>query len=107
MIPVHGNVRALLVVNFGATKTWDACATITSAEQTASIPGLRTTDRIIGVTKPTAQAGLGIAGWRVSAADTIAITFDNPTAGNITPTASEVYTAIIARPENTRTDAVA
>ena len=36
-----------------------------------------------------------------SAADTIAITFDNPTAATITPTALESYVAFIFRPEHT------
>ena len=44
------------------------------------------------------QAGLGIVGARVSAADTLAITFCNvPTGGNITPTASEVYQVVAFR----------
>lgn len=105
MLPIHGNARNILAVQFGADKTWSETATITTAEQTATLKGLKTTDLIIGVTKPTAQAGLGIVGWRVSAADTIAITFVNPTAGGVTATALETYTAFIFRPEATRTDA--
>jgi hypothetical protein len=57
-------------------------ATITTAEQTFAVPGLETTD-VVFVNKPTLTAGLGIAGARVSAADTLAITFVNPTAGAI------------------------
>ena len=49
------------------------------------------------VNKPTAQAGLGIVGARVSAADTLAITFSNNTGSGITPTASEVYKVIAFR----------
>jgi hypothetical protein len=64
----------------------------TSAEQTFATTGigLLTTDLIL-VNKPTAQAGLIIGGTRVSAADTLAITFGNLTAASITPTASQVY----------------
>lgn len=106
MVPISGNIVNILSVEFGSDKTWSETATITTAEQTATLKGLRTTDKIIGVSKPTAQPGLGIVGWRVSAADTIAITFDNPTAAGITPTAAETYTAFVAREEGKRTDFV-
>lgn len=70
----------------------------TSAEQTLTVTGLvAATDYIIGVSKPTAQAGLGIVGWRVSANDTLALTFMNATAGGITPTAGQTYTIFIWR----------
>lgn len=70
----------------------------TTAEQTfaATGIGLLTTD-YVGVNKPTAQAGLGIVGARVSAADTLALTFSNNTAGAITPTASESYKVYVVR----------
>ena len=64
-------------------------ATITTAEQTFTVPGLEVTD-VVFVNKPTLTAGLGIAGARVSAADTLAITFVNPTAGAI-DAASQTY----------------
>lgn len=59
-------------------------------EQTFALSGVAVGDFVYAI-KPTAQAGLGIAGSRVSAANTVGITFVNPTAGNITPTASETY----------------
>lgn len=74
-------------------------ANATTAEQTFSVSGLLVGD-VVAVTKPTAQAGLGIAGTRVSAANTLAITFSNVTAATITPTASEAYTVRVYRPEN-------
>lgn len=46
---------------------------------------------VISITKPSAQAGLGIVNARVSSAGNVAITFSNNTAGAITPTAAEVY----------------
>ena len=73
----------------------------TTAEQTFTVSGLKTTDMIVGVSKPTAQAGLGIVGWRVSAADTLAITFSNNTGAGITPTASQVYSVLVFRGEKT------
>jgi hypothetical protein len=70
----------------------------TTAEQTFTCTGLvAATDSIIGVSKPTAQAGLGIVGWRVSADNTIAITFSNNTVAGITPTASQTYTVFAHR----------
>jgi hypothetical protein len=61
----------------------------TTAEQNfASV--LTSGDIVVGVSKPTAQAGLGIVGWRASGT-TLFITFSNNTASPITPTASEVY----------------
>lgn len=74
----------------------------TTAEQTFTVKGLLTTD-FVYVNKPTAQAGLGICGARVSAADTLAITFNNNTAAGITPTASEVYKVLVFRGEKTPT----
>jgi hypothetical protein len=65
----------------------------TTAEQTFTVTGLKTTSLVV-INKPTAQAGLGIVGVRVSAADTLAITFSNNTASGITPTASQVYKVV-------------
>lgn len=95
-----GNLRILetLSVNLG---TIAAVNTVTAPEITFSGlgTGLQPGDVILAVTKPTAQAGLGIAGWRVDAAvaDKFYITFVNPTAGNITPTAAETYLITVAR----------
>lgn len=75
----------------------------TSAEQTFAVNGLLAGDHV-SVNKPTAQAGLGIVGYRVSADNTLAITFGNFTAGSITPTASEVYRVLVSRPDRTITD---
>lgn len=71
----------------------------TSAEQTFSVKGLKTTDTVVNISKPTTQAGLGIAGARISAKETLAITFMNATGSGITPTANEVYIVIVARPD--------
>ena len=77
---------------FSVTLSPASVANATSAEQTfaATGIGLLSTDLVL-VQKPTAQAGLGIVGTRVSAADTLAITFLNTTSATITPTGSEVY----------------
>lgn len=72
-------------------------AQATTAEQDLTVVGLKVGDAVF-VTKPTAQAGLGIVGARVSAADTLSVTFCNvPAGGNITPTASQVYQVVAIR----------
>jgi hypothetical protein len=74
-------------------------ATITTSEIAGlTITGLAVTDSVIGVSKDTQQAGLGIVGHRVSAANTLAIAFVNPTVATVTPTASHVYQIGIMRP---------
>lgn len=81
-------------VNVGALS---AVSAQTTSEQTVTISGL-TTDDWVGIpNKPTHQAGLGIVGARVSAADTLAITFMNATTASITPTASQTYKVIAVR----------
>jgi hypothetical protein len=103
MVPVIGNVATLFVIDAGASKTWSAVNT--SGEQTLTVPGVKSTDEMVGVSKPSFQSGLAVAGARVSADNTVSITFF--AAGTVTPTANEVYTIVIARTENTLTDASA
>jgi hypothetical protein len=76
-----------------------AVAANTSAEQTFTVTGLLAADTVIAINKPTAQAGLGIVGFRVSADKTMAITFMNATGSPITPTASQVYYILFGRTE--------
>lgn len=105
MIP-DGNTQQLYVMQ--ATLSPAEVAANTSAEQTFTLKGLRlTTDMIAGVSKPTAQAGLGIVGWRVTANDTLGITFANFTASPITPTTSQVYLVQVARIDGTAKVAIA
>lgn len=92
----RGNIRGNDL--FAVTLSPASVANATSAEQTFTFKGLQTTD-FVYVIKPTAQAGLGIVNTRVSAADTLAITFMNCTAATITPTASEAYTLLWKRCE--------
>lgn len=88
-----------LSVNLG---TIAGILTATSTEITFSGlgTGLQPGDVILQVNKPTAQAGLGIVGYRVSAtlSDTFFITFMNPTVATVTPTASEIYLVTVGRP---------
>ena len=91
-----GNVTARQAFSFGTGKTWSAVAPITTAEQTTTVRGLKTGD-VLHVSKPTAQAGLGVVGSRVSTDDTLAIVFTNPTAATITPTAKEMWLAVVEK----------
>lgn len=77
------------------TLTPASVAAATVAEQTFTVTGLTTADKVI-VNQPALANSVGIAGARVSAADTLAIRFVNPTAGALTP-ASGVYTVLAIR----------
>lgn len=70
----------------------------TSAEQSFTLPGLQIGDVILDVIKPTLTAGLSLSSARVSAANTLAVTFVNSTAAPI-DAAAETYTIITLRPE--------
>lgn len=70
----------------------------TSAEQTFTVNGLLVND-FVEVNKPSASAGLGVVNARVSAANTLAITFMNATASPINP-AAETYLIKVTRPES-------
>lgn len=72
----------------------------TSAEQTFTMPGLLTSDVVFNVTKPTLTAGLDIGNVRITAANTVGITFQNSTASPINPP-NETYTFLVFRPEKT------
>lgn len=63
-----------------------ACAQNTSAAQTFTVTGLNTSDAV-SVSGPAITAGLGIVGVRVSAANTLEITWGNFTGGSLTPAA--------------------
>jgi hypothetical protein len=93
----RGNIILAMILQ--STLSPASVANATSAEQTFTVNGLLVGD-LVSVTKPTAQAGLGIVNSRVSAANTLAITFQNSTAATITPTASEVYILELNRAEN-------
>ena len=86
--------------------SWILCPTLTpvsvawstTTEQTFTVTGLNVGD-FVDVSKPTNQPGLALGNCRVSAANTLAITFINVTT-TLTPTAAEIYTVVVTRPEN-------
>jgi hypothetical protein len=67
----------------------------TTAERTFAVAGLDVGD-FVAVMKPTLQAGLGIVNARVSAENTLAITYSNNTGSSIQP-ANETCALIVAR----------
>lgn len=73
-----------------------AVAANTTAEQLFTVNGA-VVGNVAAVNKAAAQAGLGIVGARVSAANQIGITFSNNTAAPITPTAAETYLFAVMR----------
>ena len=94
LIP-RGNVRNLFMVQ--VTFNPAAVATITTAEQSTTVVGLKTGDMVFWQ-KPTNTAGVGVVNMRVSATDTLQVTFVNPTAGSV-DAASETWTLLVIRPE--------
>lgn len=95
---IDGNVGGIWVMSLTLNPV--SVAANTTAEQTFTVQGLRVGDQVLAVNKPSATAGAGIVNHRVSAANTLAITFSNNTGSGIDP-ASEVYTVVIVRPDST------
>lgn len=97
---ITGNVQSLSALSVALSPS--IVAANTTAEQTFTVPGVLASDVVVQVSKPSAQAGLGIVGTRVSAANTVGITFSNNTAAGITPTAAESYKLVLCRPDSTQ-----
>jgi hypothetical protein len=95
LIP-RGNIARI----FAVSVTFDpaSVATITTAEQTTTVRGLKVGDFVVWQ-KPTNTAGVGVVNARVSATDTLALTFVNPTAGGV-DAASETWSFLVFRPES-------
>lgn len=92
----RGNILKLFAVS--VTFNPASVATITTAEQTLTVSGVNVGDIVVSYNKPSNTAGAMPVNARVSAANTIAVTFVNPTAGSVDP-ASETWTFLIGRPE--------
>lgn len=75
----------------------------TATEQNVTVPGVSVGDIVLMVWKGTSQAGLALGNSKVTAANTVAVPFINPTAGAILPTASDTYTFVIASASQSRT----
>ena len=91
-----GNIQKFGYFNLTLSPTIVAANTTAEQSFAATGIGLQTTDVVL-VQKPTPQAGLGLVGARVSANDTLAITFMNDTGAGITPTPAQVYQITVIR----------
>lgn len=94
-IKVGGGTAITKIRTFSQALDVASVAQNTTAEQTFTVTGLTTADKVF-VNKPSASAGLGIVNARVSATDTLAITFVNATGSGIDPS-SETYTIVAIR----------
>lgn len=83
------------VGRFAITLTPASVATISAPVQTfaATGIGLLTTDTVV-VTPPSTTTGVAQAATYVSAADTLAIQFVNPTAGPLTPPSGTYFVTV-------------
>ncbi len=86
----------ILVANFEGTPGGISPTTTTALSVTMT--GLALTDTVTSITKPTATTGVGGIMAFVSAASVLGVVYTNPTAGTVTPTASEIYGVTIYRP---------
>lgn len=84
-VAAGGGTPITKIVVYTPTLTPAGVAATTTAEQTFTVSGLTTDDKVI-VNGPAPTAGTGIVNARVSATNTLAITFANVTAGALTPT---------------------
>jgi hypothetical protein len=86
------------------TLTASSVATGSTGEYTFTVPGLKTNDVVV-VNRPSSQSNVAIGGTRVSANDTLAVTYFNlSTTASATPT-SEEYKIFWYRAENLDTSA--
>ncbi len=90
-------ISAFEILAFTATLSPASVAANTTTVRALTFTGVLAGDIPLSIVKPTEQAGLAIAGLRVSADDTVQAVFVNPTAGAIVPTASEVYVLTVRR----------
>ncbi len=93
-----GNIAEMGIVTF----TYDPAsqAANDTDEDTVTVSGLRVGDFVV-VSKPTHTDGIGLADARVTAANTLSITWTNPTAGAVNA-GPETYTALWFRSDSTR-----
>lgn len=94
---LHGNILSRSAIAPSLTPAEVAAAT--TAVQNFTIPGLQTTDLVRVHYSGVQTAGVFVASARVSAANTLALTFANVTAGALTPAAGS-YNVQIDSPED-------
>lgn len=90
----QGNTKGLYTVK--ATLAPAAVLTVTAVEQTFTVPGVLVGDAVC-VSPPSITAGCILGAARVSAADTVGLTFVNPGTASVTP-AGGSYIFTVFRP---------
>lgn len=99
---IGGNVQAIGVFNININVA--SVAANISAEQTFTAPGVLPGDLVFvntpGIGTALLNAGLGVTGARVTAANTIGLRFSNNTAGALDPSAAVDYGVFVVRPES-------
>jgi hypothetical protein len=81
-----------------ASLTPASVATITVAAQTLALSGVAVGDFVVCIANPIANA-VGIVGVTANGANSISVSFVNPTGGALTPTAG-TYTFLVGRFSN-------
>ncbi len=104
---VNGGQILVFSSNNGATSN------VANGTATQTVKGLTTANSIAAnlaanemllcISKPSAQAGIGIMGISSNATDTIQVVYADPTASNVALTANETYYCAVARGLNTIT----
>lgn len=92
----YGNIQGTFLLSVSLTPT--SVNSATAAEQTFTVPGILVGDQISGISFQAAYNSLvDFVNYRVSANNTLAITFVNGTAGSLTPP-SGTYLIEVNRP---------
>jgi hypothetical protein len=91
-----GETALLSLFKVDATFDPGSVAAQTAEEETATVTGVAVGDIVLSVTKPTVTAGVSIGSARVSATNTVLVTFINASTAAVDP-ASETYNFVIGR----------
>lgn len=89
------------IIEYEVTYDPASIAANTTAEDAVTVTGVAAGDEILAVVKPTLTAGVAPVHARVSAADTVQVTWVNATAGAVDP-GSETYKFIVLKERGTR-----
>jgi len=85
-----------LLKTYTTSQTPATVAANTTNEYAMTVTGVAATDMVVAVIKPTSQAGLAVGTARVSATNTVNVSFGNVTSATITPTTTEAYLVVTA-----------
>lgn len=95
----YGNARNVFMLNTALTFSPATVAAGTGSELTCTVNGVQLGD-FVDLSKPTEQSYLGIGNVRVSAANTLAVSFTNSSTATATPASGEVYSVLVFRADS-------